>query len=405
MLKIALISASNLPLPATRGGATETMMTHLLNENEISKKIHITVFSYYEQKAYVASKEYKNASFHFYKFNKHIDVFYTLPSRLLRKLTNGKTYLISNFIKFCIKHLRNEKFDAVIVEGNHFQVLQLNRGIDDAIILHMHIDGLHLKTDNGRNILNACTGVFAISEYCRKRIVEINPIAGDKVFTLKNTIDTGHFNSENYLEFRKSYREEHKISNEQKVIVYCGRLEENKGVYELIEAFKILDDKTTILMIIGSSFYMDGNKTTKYINKLKKAGESVKKRIIFTGYIPQSNLPKYYSVSDIAVVPSTCQEAAGNVTIEALSCGLPVIASRRGGIPEYASVEACLLVECDDNFISNLHQAVEKMVSDEEFYLLKKSHAREIAQQYNKRNYYVNFYNLISHIIQKNNKK
>jgi glycosyltransferase involved in cell wall biosynthesis len=203
------------------------------------------------------------------------------------------------------------------------------------------------------------------------------------------------FKNDNHVQFRDDFRKKNGISTSQRVIVYCGRIDETKGVLELVEAFKMIKDTSSILLIIGSSAYLHGAKT-KYVKKVKIAAESVRDRVIFTGYVTQKELPKYYSVADVAVVPSKCQEAAGNVIIEALSCSIPVIASRRGGIPEYASVDACVLVECDDEFTLNLYNAIKKMILDESYYLSKKNQARRIALEYSKANYYRNFLNSLN---------
>ncbi|MEM2487710.1 MAG: glycosyltransferase family 4 protein, partial [Thermoproteota archaeon] len=59
----------------------------------------------------------------------------------------------------------------------------------------------------------------------------------------------------------------------------------------------------------------------------------VKEKVIFTGRISRNEVPYYYAMSDIVVVPSL-QEAFGLVISEAMSSGKPVIGSKVGGIPD-----------------------------------------------------------------------
>ena len=388
--KIALITGSNRPIPATRGGATQTMMTHLLDVNEKQQKNRFVVYSYYDSEALQKSQYYQCSEFRYYRANYCFDWLYSLPSRFLRKITRGKTYIKNNFVRWCIKQIRSDKPDVVVIEGNYFQTLQLASAINYPIILHMHIDGLHIGTDNAANIFSSCKAIFAISDYCRNRISQIDPLNSNKVITVRNTIDTEHFNVFSRSEFRKTIRNKYAICDSDKVFIYCGRLSKEKGVKEAIQAFIALNEENIALLIVGSSAYKDGRKTS-YVKMLEKLAKNSKKKIIFTGYIPQNELPNYYAAADISIVPSKCQEAAGNVIIEALSCGVPVITTTQGGIPEYADTQACSLIKVNDNFIQCLTKAMTDMIDNEEEFKQKKACARTIALKYDKQHYYHNF--------------
>lgn len=395
--KIALIIGSSRPVPAVRGGATQTMMTHLIEQNETYNELEITVYSYYDKEASAIAKEYKNTKVMYYRGNLKWDFLRGLPTRLLRKLSGGRCYVRSNFVRWCITDIRMGNYDAVIVEGNYFQILQLKKALSNPIILHVHIDGLNIDTDSGKRILDACAGVFAISNYCKQRIVQIDPAQAGKVYVLKNMIDVEHFDISRHSKFRDVFRRQLGIQHHQKLIVFCGRVAEAKGVKELIQAFIELDDKNIFLAIIGSSVYRDGKKT-HYYTQLVKIAEGCS-RIAFLGYIPQKELPKYYAAADISVVPSKWQEAAGNVIPESMACNLPVIATRRGGIPEYADEAACILVDCNEHLVSNLVSALQMLITDQKVYEEKKSQARNVALQYDKTIYYRNFCDLVDHVL------
>lgn len=396
-MKIALVTANMRPVPATCGGATETMLTHLLDVNEEKRQHHFLVYSAYENDAEKASHTYSASDFRYYKNNK-IDYLSTLPYRAMRKLTFGRTYIKTNYIRWCVKKIKEDCPDVVIIEGNYFQTLQLKNALTTPLVLHMHIDGLHKKTDNARNIVSACKGIIVISDYCRKRVLEIDPSQVSKIHVLKNTIDVAHFNAEGRMLFRSQFRKAHGISDKDMVFVYCGRLDDSKGVKEAIQAFAKLKDKNTYMLVMGSSAYKDGKKT-KYVQELERQAEKLEGRVIFTGYISQEELPNYYAVCDISMVPSKGQEAAGNVTIEALACGLPVIATKQGGIPEYADTNGCVLVDCDENLSEHLYKAMEDLVQNKTLYNQKKENARNIALKYDKYHYYSNFCDLIEEVM------
>lgn len=397
-MKIALITGSRRPIPATLGGATQTMMNHLIDVNEEKKDFEFVIYSYYEKEAENLSKKYSETKFRYYHERKVADFLYMLPYRILRKVTNGKTYIKSNFVKWCIKNINDDKPDVVIIEGNYFQTLQLRKKITIPLILHMHIDGLNVDTDNGKNILDSCKAVIAISNYCKNRIEQIDPSQKEKIYLLKNTIDTDHFCVSDDNQFRKQFRKNHGINDEDKVIIYCGRVTKVKGVNEALEAFAQLENKKTYFLIVGSNVYKDG-KVDQYMKEIQSNAKKMGNRVIFTGYIPQKDLPNYYAAADISIVPSLWQEAAGNVIIESLSCDRPVVASTQGGIAEYADKTCCKLVNCDENFVSGLTTALTELIENKNAYEEMKSHARNTALKYDKKEYYKNFKMLITKIM------
>ena len=118
-----------------------------------------------------------------------------------------------------------------------------------------------------------------------------------------------------------------KLDVENKFIVFTVRHHEPKyGIEYLIRAASlVLKEKKDVVFIIGG----DGSLRPYYEELASKLG--VRNRIVFTGRIPQAELPYYYAASDVVVVPSL-QEAWGLVVTEAMASGKPVIGTRVGGI-------------------------------------------------------------------------
>ncbi|WP_458410178.1 glycosyltransferase family 4 protein [Bacteroides congonensis] len=399
-MKIALIVASERPIPATKGGATQTMMTHLINVNEENGKHEFVIYSYYESLAYEKSKEYKHTFFHYYHSNVRKTNLQGLFWRAMRKLTCDYIYIRTDFVKWCADIISKEHYDAVILEGQCFHAQYMRQLYKGTLILHMHIDRLNNKLKSTKRIIDCCDGLFAISEFCKRRMIEVVPNASEKIIVVKNTVDTDKFTRVGREKSALAVRDKMGVKQGQKLISYCGRIDRTKGVLELVKALVILDDPNLKLMIIGSSVYA-GSKKNDYILKVEREAEKLRGGVMFTGYIEQSELPDYVSGSDIAIVPSLWLEAAGNVTIEALGCEVPVIASSRGGIPEYADTSACRLVDYDEHFVDNLAKEIHELSYNEELYLSLKSHAREVAVRYNKYNYSKNFISAVTTIVNK----
>lgn len=128
---------------------------------------------------------------------------------------------------------------------------------------------------------------------------------------------------------RNLCREKIGVAKRIKLIGYFGRIVEEKGLDTFIEAISRMDDY--YLMIVGNGSYED--KLNKKIDFL-----GVRSRIYQYGNVKHDELVDYYNCLDVFVLPtlitSTCQEQYGRVLVEAMACGLPVIGSKSGAIPE-----------------------------------------------------------------------
>jgi glycosyltransferase involved in cell wall biosynthesis len=122
------------------------------------------------------------------------------------------------------------------------------------------------------------------------------------------------------------------------VVGYVGRLIEIKGVAKLLEAVAGMDDDVSIL-IVG-----DGPDREKFESVANELG--IADRTVFAGYVEPERMDRYYGVMDTLALPSheAFKERFGRVLIEAMACGVPVVASETGGIPEVID-DAGLLFE------------------------------------------------------------
>lgn len=129
------------------------------------------------------------------------------------------------------------------------------------------------------------------------------------------------------------------------IVLFVGRLVEEKGIIELLQAAKIWDKNIT-LVIAGSGPLEE--KVREAMNNFSN--------IEFRGIIPQDKLPVFYSASDILIVPSISEEGFGRVILESLACGTPVIGSNRGAIPEAMDETVGKLIDVTK---SNIKEAIE----------------------------------------------
>lgn len=112
-------------------------------------------------------------------------------------------------------------------------------------------------------------------------------------------------------------------------VLFVGRMEKRKGVKYLLRAFAAVKAEMpdTRLIVAGEGRLREG-----YEHSIRKAGVE---DVVFAGFVPEIDLPRYYASADVCCFPATGNESQGYVLLEAMASGKPVIASNIEG---YASV-------------------------------------------------------------------
>lgn len=141
--------------------------------------------------------------------------------------------------------------------------------------------------------------------------------------------------------------------------VFAGRLIDWKGVDLLLDAFsRVSKDCNIVLDIIG-----DG----ALLPTLKQTADSlgIGSRVNFLGWLAQDQCASRFNSSDVFVLPSL-YECGGAVVMEAMACGLPVIATRWGGPADYLDESCGILVEPSnrEGFVIGLADAIRRLAQD-----------------------------------------
>ena len=125
-----------------------------------------------------------------------------------------------------------------------------------------------------------------------------------------------------------SIRERHSIPQNQKIILYAGRIAKEKNLEFLLGAFALLHSefKNTTFIMVGN-----GPEMHEILHRASRMG--IEDHIIMTGYIPREHLVEYYRQSDVFAFASVT-ETQGLVVLEALASGLPVVAVAKEGIKD-----------------------------------------------------------------------
>jgi len=174
-----------------------------------------------------------------------------------------------------------------------------------------------------RRVLKEADAVITASAATYKEALSAGAEKG-KLYLIPNGVDVERFNPS--LD-GSIIRKKHGIAD--KFIVFAIRHHVPKnGLKYLINAIPMVKEKIpNVVCVIGG----DGPLRPYHELFAKRLG--VSDSVIFVGQIAQEELPSYYAACDVSVIPSVV-EAFGLVTIEAMSCGKPVIGSKVGGIPD-----------------------------------------------------------------------
>jgi len=147
---------------------------------------------------------------------------------------------------------------------------------------------------------------------------------------------------------RSMIRKKHRLLENAKILLYTGRLSEEKNVRFLLKAFGPIEKQApdTYLILVGG-----GPKRSEY----EKVGRSISPRIIFTGELAHSEVLDYCLGADLFVYASVT-ETQGLVLTEAKACGLPVVAVFGGGISDVVEngVDGYLVPQNQDKFVEHV---------------------------------------------------
>lgn len=165
-----------------------------------------------------------------------------------------------------------------------------------------------------RFIWSRAAAVTAISDHLRA--LAHGTMSDIDISVIRNAVDT-----EMFPRTTRSRR-----PGPLRLVCVC-RLIRRKGLEHLVHAVGDLRDLGAELEIVGS-----GQQYEYLASLIDRLG--LADRITLTGYVPRERLADHYNAADIFVLPSI-SESFGQVLLEAMSTGLPVIASRVGGIPEF----------------------------------------------------------------------
>lgn len=242
-----------------------------------------------------------------------------------------------NMIAKATELISKEKFDVIHAHDwlVSYAAKTLKHAFNIPVVATIHAtesgrnSGIHDETQRYINdsewmLTYEATEVIVNSNYMKSEIQRLFGLPFEKINVIPNGINLNNFTGiERDYDFRRQY-----AMDNEKIILYVGRLVYEKGIQNLIGAMpKILNNyNDSKLVICGKGGMLD--ELRQEVHNL-----GIDNKVYFAGYCDSKKVQKMYKCADVAVFPST-YEPFGIVALEAMLAGVPTVVSDVGGLNE-----------------------------------------------------------------------
>lgn len=191
---------------------------------------------------------------------------------------------------------------------------------------------LHMHNEMPVGPLPPGAVLFTVSRYLKEWYAARLPGADIRIVT--NGVDTDTFEPLTAKNIT-ALRERLKLPTDRKILLYAGRISPEKGPLDLVHAFgELRERRRDVVLVLVGEVRTGADRRGDYGRRLLAACEALGGDCYHAGTVDPARMHEYYQIADLAVVPSEFEEPFGMVAIEAMSAGAPVLATRKGGLPE-----------------------------------------------------------------------
>lgn len=292
----------------------------------------------YNNKICEGPKSFSNCSFCVSKVKNNHSV---LREKRLIKLKNAFPNLFEKALS-----IKNKNNQEVLFENLSFGNLS-----------HENYDNKQLENDLESRFnaitgaLNLCDTIIGVSSDVKKHLVEYG--------VDENRILVQHIGStiaEQTIEHTKE------VNENDVVFGFIGGVAYYKGVHQMVEAYTKLPDS----LKLKSRLLIYGKYNESYLNSIKRdiiKSSLDKERIVFHGKFTPNDIPEITNKIDINILPSLCADTAPQTIFESYSSGLPIIAPKVGGYPDFIQdgVNGLLYEKAS---VEGIQKCLEKVLND-----------------------------------------
>ena len=181
------------------------------------------------------------------------------------------------------------------------------------------------RIEGERTLAQSADRVICASDGEREMLINVYGVAPNRIVTVPCGVDTARFRPMAGAAVRRRLG----IDAGAPIVLFVGRIEPLKGIDVLLRAAAQLEGRFHLLVVGGDE--KDSARKGELVALARQLG--IERKVTFLDAVAHADLPLYYNAADICVVPSY-YESFGLVAVEAMACGVPVVASRVGGLRE-----------------------------------------------------------------------
>ncbi len=361
-MRVLMICTEKLPVPAVKGGAIQTYISGVLPH--LSFYHEITVLGI-EDPSLEKDEIRDNVRY------------VRIPGKIFDLYKEG-------VIKFLENH--PDSFDIIHIFNRPRLVLPVRSLATNArIILSMHNDMFHsekIPADEACQVIEEVESIITVSDYVGYEIKALFPQAATKLNTIYSGVDTERFlpgNDARMENTRKKVRKDYGLENKT-VLLFAGRLSNNKGADRLIRALPILAKKfkNLALVLVGSNWFSE-NHVTDFVAYIRALAKRQAVPVITTGFVHPDEIQNWYAAADLFICSSVWQEPLARVHYEAMAAGLPIVTTARGGNPEVIIEGENGLIVRDPENPESFAKAISQILSDKTLMKKMGENSRKLA--------------------------
>ena len=276
--RVLLVPPPDLPVPAVQGGAVETLLSHLIRENERQGLLELLCASVPDDAARRAAEGWQ-----------HTKMLY------VPRPSGHRRYWPMVFVERCMGiaapydpwyqkvqlslALELPPPDLIVAEGGN---LTQCSAISRMFGRRRCLAHLHGQTGCTPVMDDIYGGVLALSEFIREDYLKASTLDPQRAYILHNCIDTSRFCPG---PASKALRAQLGFTDADFIVLYCGRLDPDKGIHKLMEAIAALPIPQIKLLIVGSPFFAR-TQQTHFQRRLEQQAKSLGSSVQITGYNP-----------------------------------------------------------------------------------------------------------------------